>query len=75
MTETKLIVKERWLAEGGLAEMYHIGDLLVFISDNGHDHFHLDDSITYDEAVRDAYKVVPFDIDLVPKNASGSPFL
>lgn len=68
-------VKARWYGEGDLAEIYHIGDKLFFFKKQAHDRFALDSRITYPNASAQAYKVIPFNMEDVPSNAAGSPFI
>lgn len=68
-------ITERWYGEGDLAEIYHIGNRLFFYMKQSKDRFRLDTKISYEDAKVDAYKVIPFNIDDVPSNAAGSPFM
>ena len=74
-TNTLHTVQERWYGEGDLAEIYHIGDKLFFFKKQASDRFHLDSQISYVDAKVEAYRVIPFNIDDVPSNAAGSPFM
>lgn len=68
-------ITERWYGEGDLTEIYHIGNRLFFYIKQSKDRFRLDTKISYEDAKADAYKVIPFNIDDVPSNAAGSPFM